>query len=82
MKTAVLPLVITQANSEAAFGLEPRRFLQLVQEHRIPLLPALAKTKIRAVKAADLLAALESTQPGPASEQESQFQRLARAAGI
>jgi hypothetical protein len=77
-------LVVTTANSLAAFGLEPRRYLQVVRDLRVPLLPALAKTKLRAVRASDLLAALETVNSDPAAPpvEETKAERYARIAGL
>jgi len=80
---ACVPLCITQENCLAAVGLEPRRFLALINERQIPTLKL---GKLRMVRADVLLAALERA---PEAEQrpaepanDSQQSRLARAAGL
>jgi hypothetical protein len=79
--------MITQDNCLAACGLEPRRFLALIHERQIPY----AKLgRLRVVKAADLLAALnvERDQPVTAEPEaneprsSTQASRLSRAAGL
>lgn len=55
----VVPLLITQVNSEAALGIPPRRFRELVRELR---LPAIEFGKLRAVEVPVLLPAYASAR--------------------
>jgi hypothetical protein len=75
---AVVPLLITQVNSEAALGIPPRRFRELVRELRLPVIEL---GKLRGVEASVLLDALRERAPKPAPS-ETNRERLRRIAGL
>ena len=74
----VVPLLITQVNSEAALGIPPRRFRELVRELGLPVIEL---GKLRAVEVPVLLAALRERAPKPEAS-ETNRERLRRVAGL
>lgn len=73
-----VPLLVTQVNSQAALGIPPRRFRELVRELRLPVIEL---GKLRAVEASVLLAALRELAP-KAAPAETNRERLRRVAGL
>ena len=72
--------LVTQANSMAVVGHEPRKFLEAI---RTLGLPVIELGKVRGVRADALLKALEPpTRAVPEAPAESQATRLERAAGL
>ncbi len=74
----VVPLLVTQVNSEAALGIPPRRFRELVRELGLPVIEL---GKLRAVEVPVLLAALRDRAPKPPPS-ETNRERLRRLAGL
>lgn len=74
----VVPLLVTQVNSESALGIPPRRFRELLRELRLPVIEL---GKLRAVEASVLMAALRELAPKPAPS-ETNRERLRRMAGL
>lgn len=74
----VVPLLVTQVNSEAALGIPPRRYRELVLALR---LPTITIGKLRAVEASVLLDALRERASKPEAS-ETNRERLRRLAGL
>lgn len=73
-----VPLLVTQLNSEATFGLSPRRFRELIRSLRLPIVEL---GKLRGVEPSALLAALRARAAKPEKE-ETNKERLRRIAGL
>jgi hypothetical protein len=74
----VVPLLVTQVNSEAALGIPPRRFRELVRALRLPTIEI---GKLRGVEASVLLDALRARASKPEAS-ETNRERLRRIAGL
>ncbi len=77
--TPIAPWLITQVNSEAALGIPPRRFRELVRELGLPVVEL---GKLRAVEARVFLDAIRKRVPAPAAPVESNRERLLKVAGL
>lgn len=75
----VAPVIVTQRNVEAAFGLPERRFRELIAEKRIPHKRI---GKLVCVRASDLLEALAAEAEEQPDEPPSNLARLRAVAGI
>jgi hypothetical protein len=72
--------LVTQSNSLAVVGLEPRKFLEVIRTRGLPVIEL---GKVRGVRVEALLAALEPTARASSEAQaESQANRLEHAAGL
>ena len=77
---AVVPILITQVNSEAALGIPPRRFRELVRELGLPVVEL---GKLRAVESRVFLEAIRERVPEPKTPAvESNRERLRRVGGL
>ena len=75
----VVPLLITQRNSEAALGIPPRRFRELVRELGLPVVEL---GKLRAVEARVFIEAIRKRVPEAPAPIENNRERLRRVGGL